>query len=108
MSFHFLNSSFIVLSVTCAGLSACSKNVLHGSKSGGVNKSPVKHTHVANKCIDAVIHSHVSVKKEHLHHYHSCEVSSKNANAHSHPSSSVTGFTRHVHPNGANKHTHVR
>lgn len=111
---HPINHIFSILFilVLSLGLSlslvACSNNSEVGAVSGISNKKAVLHTHLANKCIDAVSHSHSNGKKDHLHHYHSCEANGINSNAHSHPSSSITGFTRHVHPNGANEHTHSR
>ena len=69
-------------------------------------KKPIKHTHLENKCIDAITHSHVNGKVKHMHHYHYCETNGKKSNGHSHPSASITGVTRHVHANGAKKHTH--
>jgi hypothetical protein len=107
MKYYIVNISSLLL-VACLGLSisGCATNSA-GLKSATNNKN-IQHTHLANKCIEAVSHTHANGKAEHLHHYHTCEAETKNSNAHSHPSSSITGFTRHVHPNGGNKHTHVR
>jgi len=111
---HNINHTFsilfaLILSLGLSlGLVACSNNSEIESTSGISNKKAVLHTHPANKCIDAVSHAHSDGKKEHLHQYHSCQVSGVNSNAHSHPSNSIAGFTRHVHPNGANEHTHLR
>ncbi len=90
--------AFIVL-----GLNACSASSV---QLGQDTPRAVKHTHATNKCIDVVKHVHPMTNKDHLHHYHYCEPTGKGTNGHSHPSASITGFTRHVHPNGANKHTH--
>lgn len=113
MKYH-INHTFSILFTLILGLGlslglvACSNNSELGSSSIISNKKAVLHAHPANKCIDAVSHTHPNGKKEHLHHYHSCEASSINLNAHSHPSNSISGFTRHVHPNGVNDHTHLR
>ena len=106
MTFHFKNHIFLIMSFICVGLGlgACSNIV---EKSGASAKKAILHTHPANKCIDAVTHSHLNGNKKHLHYFHHCKANAVNPNAHSHPSkSSITGFIRHVHPNGASKHTH--
>lgn len=100
---------FIVFTgfVVSLGLGACSNYAGKGGFSGENSKQVTQHTHLANKCIDAVSHAHIDGKKEHLHYFHYCDTKNKNPNAHSHSSpSAITGFIHHVHPNGENKHTH--
>jgi hypothetical protein len=107
---HCIDQTFRVLFIIPLSFSfaACSNNSELGSTSELNNSISISHTHPANKCIDAVTHSHPNGNKKHLHYFHHCEASGVISNAHSHPSkSSITGFFRHVHPNGANKHTHT-
>ncbi len=99
-----LFSIFLLVIISIAislGLVACSNQVEQNAK------QVVQHNHPANKCIGAVTHSHINGKRKHQHYFHHCASNGTKSNAHTHPSSSsITGFIRHVHPNGAIKHTH--
>ncbi len=98
-------------------MSACSVSDAPKSSSKSVDKKTVpttvkvtgkelKHSHPSNPCTAALDHSHVFEDIEHQHSY-DCENTNKIiSNAHVHEATKKTRRFRHVHPNGANKHSH--
>ncbi len=69
-------------------------------------KDFVQHIHSANKCINAVVHTHADAKKDHEH-ISNCEGNTRlPSNAHVHPATKLTTVFRHVHPGGSKKHKH--
>lgn len=104
-------------------ISACSSSTDHGSskaskgssivikQSNRSNDEALRHVHEANICSDEVMHSHLKNTVGHGHSY-VCEAVLPTeeviSNAHSHKVTKLSRSTRHIHPNGANKHTHHR
>lgn len=73
-----------------------------------VNAKELEHTHTSNPCTEALAHSHPFTEKNHKHSY-DCESTNEIiSNAHIHPPTEKYKRYRHVHPNGANKHSHHR
>ena len=107
---RFLKSSAIIyllsLSITaCSGASTSTEQ--SGSRSTPSTKDFVQHIHPENVCLGTKSHAHAGGDKVHEHEL-KCAASSFLApsNAHVHPATKHTKAFRHVHPNGANKHTH--
>lgn len=109
---------FMIFSLSVALLlSACSFNNEVNSVSV---KSPLgeklakpaakgkKHTHPSNPCTVASEHSHLYENEVHKHSYDCENTNEFVSNAHVHPVTKTTRKYRHVHPNGANKHSHQR
>ena len=92
-------------------LSACSNNseVNNVAKNTNTKKAvskDLKHVHPSNPCTAALTHSHAYEDKEHQHKY-DCENTNEFVkNGHIHPATGKYPKRRHVHPNGANKHSH--
>lgn len=83
-----------------------SKRTFTSVKSEESSKYP-KHIHPDTSCFKAFIHSHEGGEKEHSHAKSNCtQKEYGTGNAHEHPANNKTGSLRHVHPNGANPHTH--
>lgn len=118
---NFNSTSYFIIFSFCVGLllSACSSN--SEVNSGSLKNKPDKkvatqiakpaakdlqHVHPSNPCTAAVAHSHLYENEDHQHSY-DCENTNKFvSNAHIHPATKVTRKFRHVHPNGASKHSH--
>ena len=94
-------------------LTACSNN----SEMNSDDKKPVstkkvieklEHSHPSNPCTDAITHSHSYKIKDHQHSY-DCENTNEYVkNGHIHSAEGKYPKRRHVHPNGANQHSHNR
>ncbi len=110
----FCVSTFLIIS-------ACSSNILKPSQNNDIKDKPtskllakakkatndsLKHTHPANPCTVALEHSHVYTLKEHQHTYDCENTNEFVSNAHVHEATELNKRFRHVHPNGANKHSH--
>lgn len=115
-------SFFIILSLSAALLlNACSSNnevnsvstkstpdkKLTAQKSKPAAKDS-KHIHPSNPCIAALDHIHLYETLDHQHSYDCENTNEFVSNAHIHPATKTTRIYRHVHPNGANKHSHQR
>lgn len=119
--------STLLLNAFCVSvflmMSACSSNAFksishHKSKNKSVAKSLTKphkgknnsleHTHPANPCTVALAHSHDYSKKDHEHTYDCENTNDFVSNGHVHEATELNKRFRHVHPNGANKHSHHR
>ena len=117
--------STLVLNTFCVSviltISACSSNDKGSSvaNNGSQNKQSkaglkkvkdkdLKHSHPSNPCTVALAHSHVYENKDHEHKY-DCESTNEYiSNGHVHEATEKNKRFRHVHPNGANKHSHYR
>lgn len=66
----------------------------------------LKHTHESNPCTAALVHSHLYETDNHEHSYDCENTNEFVGNAHVHPAIKGIRKYRHVHPNGANKHSH--
>jgi len=114
------NISNLMTAVLCLLLSACAGETAQqnsqtktsttesvSSVSSEDNSKYPKHIHPDTSCYKAFIHSHKGGDKEHKHNKRHCDQKAYgNGNAHEHPATDKTGSVRHVHPNGANPHTH--
>ena len=109
--------SVVIFNLICISavmlLAGCSNK----SETNSVDKKPVstkvvseklEHSHPSNPCTDALTHFHSYEKKDHQHSY-DCENTNEYVrNGHIHPAIGKYPKRRHVHPNGANKHSHKR
>jgi len=68
----------------------------------------LQHIHPSNPCTAAIDHSHLYVVEEHKHSYDCENTNEFVSNAHIHPVTKGNRRYRHVHPNGANKHSRNR
>jgi len=78
------------------------------SSSSSVAKN-LKHQHEANICYEAQVHSHANNIEGHEHSYDCLGIDKAEkitSNAHIHPETRKNKRYRHVHPNGATKHSH--
>ena len=94
-------------------LSACSSvaevsSVKAPSSSSKTSNKALQHIHESNPCTAGVTHSHANNVVGHQHSYDCENTNEFVGNAHIHPATKVSKRTRHVHPNGANKHSHIR
>ncbi|MEH6455480.1 MAG: hypothetical protein V7749_04120 [Cocleimonas sp.] len=120
---NFNSTSFLIIFSFSAALllSACSSNNEVNSvtaKSSSDKKIVVqktklvakdlKHTHPSNPCTVALEHSHLYENEIHKHSYDCENTNDFVSNAHVHPATKTVRKYRHVHPNGANKHSHQR
>jgi len=69
-------------------------------------KNSLQHIHPSNPCTAAVTHSHSFDNADHQHRYDCENTNEFVSNAHIHPATKKTRQFRHVHPNGAKKHSH--
>ena len=81
------------------------KNSVNGNK---VNDKGLKHAHAPNPCTVALEHSHLYSDIDHQHKYDCESTNDFVSNAHVHEATDLNKRFRHVHPNGANKHSHFR
>ena len=105
----------LTLSMSVFGISGCSsassstysKTNKKTAQTSASSKNAVMHIHNSTECLDVITHSHVITEEGHKHSSH-CVNNNTVSNAHTHPASKGAGAIRHVHPNGANKHSHTR
>lgn len=117
MIVEYKSAGLTTVFLSCMLLMACSVD----SKTGTTEKTKTakkilsaeelkklpKHIHPDTSCYNAFIHSHADGEKDHAHNKRDCDRKQLgNGNAHQHPSNTKTGSLRHVHPNGANPHSH--
>ena len=67
-----------------------------------------QHIHPPNPCTVTLVHSHRYENDNHKHLYDCVNTKEFVSNAHIHPATKGARRYRHVHPNGANKHSHNR
>lgn len=100
MKYSIVNPLISILLIACLGISACSSNL-----SGESNN---KETKAAGSALEDKPSSKLGTLSDKEMEVYARQDKNGRSNAHVHPASKLTGTSRHVHPNGATKHTHVR
>lgn len=121
-SYFYSRLYFTILCLfTLISVSACSNHLENSkvvsthkkdnkssSSSTVPNSNSLPHIHPSNPCTTELSHTHEFQKTDHQHSY-DCENTNKFVkNAHIHPATSKNKRMRHVHPNGASIHSHIR
>lgn len=99
----------IILMSACSDFKNLGNQQQIQNKKDTLDKQVFEHEHPTNPCTEALAHSHkhdVNETKLHEHRY-DCENSNPViSNAHIHEPREGVRRYRHIHPNGANEHSH--